>query len=57
MAVCACHRPVQLKPGAHFPSVPVAIEVKHFPTEVSYDAEMQSGQDPGEDDEHADEVP
>jgi hypothetical protein len=26
-------------------------------TEVSYDAELQSGQGPGKDDEHADELP
>jgi hypothetical protein len=34
----------------------VAIEDEHLPTEVGYDAELQSGQDPGEDDEHADEL-
>ena len=42
--------PVQLKLGfineAH-------IEGAHFLTEVSYDAELQSGQDLGEDDKHA----
>ena len=42
---------------AHFSSVPVAIEVEHLPTEVDYDTELQSGHDPGEDDEHADELP
>jgi hypothetical protein len=36
--------------------MPVAIEGEHFPTEVGYDAKLQSGQDPGEDDEHADEL-
>jgi hypothetical protein len=34
----------------------VAIECEHFPTEVDYDAKLQSGQDPGEDNEHADEL-
>jgi hypothetical protein len=42
---------------AHFSSVPVAIEGEHLPTEVGYNAELQSGQDPGEDDEHTDELP
>jgi hypothetical protein len=32
-------------------SVPVAIECEHLPTGVDYDAELQSGRDPGEDDE------
>ena len=36
---------------AHFSSVPVAIKGENFPTEVSYDATLQSGQDPSEDDE------
>jgi hypothetical protein len=40
----------------HFSSVPVAIKGEPFPTEVGYDAELQSGQEPGEDDEHADEL-
>jgi hypothetical protein len=35
----------------------VVIEGEHLPTEVGYDAELQSGQDPGEDDEDADELP
>ena len=48
--------PEQLKPGFSH-SVPVAIEGEHLPTEVSYVAEQQSVQDPGEDDEHADELP
>nr|XP_046216895.1 borealin isoform X3 [Oncorhynchus gorbuscha] len=49
--------PVQLEPGlihkGH--TSPVAIEGEHLPTQVVYVAELQSGQDPGEDDEHADE--
>ena len=36
---------------AHLPGIPVAIEGEHFPTEVGYDAKLQSGQDPGEEDE------
>jgi hypothetical protein len=35
----------------------VAIEGEHLPNEVGYEAEMKSGHDPGEDDEHADELP
>jgi hypothetical protein len=35
----------------HFFSVPVAIEGEHLPTEVGYDTELQSYQDPGEEDE------
>jgi hypothetical protein len=43
---------VEVKPGfIHevpiFSSVPVALG-EHLPTEVGYDAELQSGQDPGE---------
>ena len=34
---------------AHYSSVPVAIEGEHLPTEVIYDAELLSDQDPGED--------
>jgi hypothetical protein len=34
----------------------VAIEGEHLFTEVGYDAELQTGQDPGEDDEHTDEL-
>ena len=37
--------------------MPVAIKGEHLSTEVGHDAELQSGQDPGEDDEHADELP
>ena len=40
-----------------FSSVPVFIEGEHLPTEVGYDAKLQSGQDPGEDDKHTDELP
>ena len=29
---------------------------EHLPTDVGYNAKLQSGQDPGEDDEHADEL-
>jgi hypothetical protein len=35
----------------------LAIEGEHLPTEVGYDAKLQSGQDPGEDDELANELP
>ena len=56
-AIC----PVQLKPGfineEHFSSVPVAIEGERLHTEVGYDAELQSCEDPGEDDEDTDELP
>jgi hypothetical protein len=34
----------------------VAIEGEHLPTEVGYDTELQSGQDSGEDDKHADKL-
>jgi hypothetical protein len=34
----------------------VAIKGEHLPTEVGYDSELQSVQDPGEDDEHPDEL-
>ncbi len=36
---------------------PDAIECEHFPTQFGYDDELQSGRDPDEDDEHADELP
>jgi hypothetical protein len=42
---------------AHFSSMPLAIEGEHLPTEVGYDSKLQSVQDPGEDDEHTDELP
>jgi hypothetical protein len=35
----------------------VAIEGEHFTTEIGYDTELQTDQDPGEDYEHADELP
>ena len=35
----------------------MAIEGEHLPTEDDYDAELQSGQDPGEGHKHADELP
>jgi hypothetical protein len=37
--------------------MPVAVEGEHLPTEVCYDAKQQSDKDPGEDNEHADELP
>jgi hypothetical protein len=37
--------------------MPEAIKIKHLPTEVGYNVKLQSGQDPGEDNEHADELP
>ena len=42
---------------AHFSSVPAAIEGEHLPPEVGYGAKLQAGQDPGEDNEHIDELP
>jgi hypothetical protein len=36
--------------------MPVVIEGEHLPTEVGYDAELKSGQDPGEDNEHSDDL-
>jgi hypothetical protein len=36
---------------------PEPIEDEHLPTEVCCDVKLQSGQNPGEDDEHADEFP
>ncbi len=41
----------------HLSKVPDAIECEHLPTQVNYDNELQSGLDPDEDDEHADELP
>ncbi len=37
--------------------MPDTIECEHLPTQVGYDDELQSGRDPDEDDEHADELP
>jgi hypothetical protein len=57
-----CHLLGTVETGIHpwrasFSSVPVTIEGEHLPTEVGYDAELQSGHDHGEDAEHADELP
>ncbi len=41
----------------HLARVSDAIECEHLPTQVGYDDELQSGRDPDEDDEHADELP
>ncbi len=49
-AIC----PVQWKPGFIREE---NIECEHLPTQVSYDDKLQSGRDPDEDDEHADELP
>ena len=38
-------------------SMPVAIKGVQLPTEVGSAAKLQSGQDPGKDNEHADELP
>jgi hypothetical protein len=35
----------------------VAIEVEHLHTEIGYSAKLQSGQDPGENNEHTDQLP
>ena len=35
----------------------MAIEGEHLPTVVGYNTELQSGQDPEEDDKRADELP
>jgi hypothetical protein len=37
-------------------AMPVTIESEHLPTEVGKNGELQSGQDPGEDYEHTDEL-
>ncbi len=37
--------------------MPDAIECEHLPTQVGYDYELQSGQDPDEDNEYANELP
>ncbi len=57
-AIC----PVQWKPGFireenTSPKCQMPSNVEHLPTQVSYDDELQSGRDPDEDDEHADELP
>ncbi len=56
-----CHLPCTVKTGIHpwrehLSKVPDAIECEHLPTQVGYDDELQSGRDPDEDDEHADEL-
>ncbi len=33
------------------------LQLENLPTQVGYDDELQSGRDPDEDDEHADELP
>ncbi len=33
------------------------LQLENLPTQVSYDDELQSGRDPDEDDEQADELP
>ncbi len=58
----ACHLLCTVKTGIHpwrelLSKVPDAIECEHLPTQVGYDDELQSGWDPDEDDEHADELP
>ena len=40
----------------HLSSVPVAIESEQFPTEVGYDAKLQSRQVPGDVNDHSDEL-
>ncbi len=57
-----CHLPCTVKTGIHpwreyLSKVPDAIECDQFHTQVGYDDELQSGRDPDEDDEHADELP
>ncbi|KAL0149099.1 hypothetical protein M9458_055531 [Cirrhinus mrigala] len=57
-----CHLPCTVKTGIHpwrerLSKVTDVIECEHLPTQVSYDDELQSGRDPDEDDEHADELP
>ncbi len=57
-----CHLPCTVKTGIHpwreqLSKVPYAIECEHLPTQVGYNDELQSGRDPDEDDEHADELP
>ncbi len=37
--------------------MPDTIECEHLPTQVGHDDELQSGQDPNENNEHADELP
>ncbi len=37
--------------------MPDAIESEHLSTQVSYGIKLQSGRDPDEDDQHADDLP
>jgi hypothetical protein len=50
-----------LKPGfireEHTYDMPAAIEGEHLPTEVGYDTELQSSQNPGENGKQTDEIP
>ncbi len=41
----------------HLSKVPDANKSKNLPAQVGYDNELQSGREPDEDDEHADELP
>ncbi len=57
-----CHLPCTVKTGMHpwrehLSKVPDAIECENLPTQVGYDNELQSGRDPDEDGEYADELP
>ncbi len=57
-----CHLPCTVKTGIHpwrkqLSKVPNTIKCEHLPTRVGYNDELQSGRDPDEDDEHADELP
>ncbi len=53
--------PVQWKPGfireENTSKVPDAIECEYLITQVGYNDELQSGRDPDEDNDHADELP
>ncbi|KTF73458.1 hypothetical protein cypCar_00042686 [Cyprinus carpio] len=49
--------PCRIKHTEEEQRVPDAIECEHLPTQIGYDDELQSGRDPDEDDEHADELP
>ncbi len=56
------HLPCTVKAGIHpwrehLSKEPDAIKCEHLPTQVGYDDKLQSGRDPDEDDEHADELP
>ncbi len=57
-----CHLPCTMKTGIHpwrehLSKVPDAIASEHLHAHVSYDDELQSGWDPDEDDDRADELP